>query len=86
MDRYNSNRGGGWNNQRGGCLEESKIVVFLGKHVSFTYLREQLSLIHLFLNSGSVEYTFETSFRLFRNYCYYHFSFPNINKRGEGLE
>ena len=31
---------GGWNN-RGGCLEELKIIIFLAKHVSFIYLYEQ---------------------------------------------
>ena len=40
MVLYNNNRGG-WNNRGGGCLEKSKIVVFLGKHVSFLYLCEQ---------------------------------------------
>ena len=40
-------------------------------------------LIHLLLSSVSVECTSCDSFlRLFRNYVYYHFIFPKINKRG----
>ena len=40
-------------------------------------------LIHLLLSSVSVECTSCDSFlRLFRNYVYYHFIFPEINKRG----
>ena len=31
---------GGWNNRGGGCLEKLKIVLFLGKHISFIYLWE----------------------------------------------
>ena len=42
-------------------------------------------LIHLLLKSVSVECTSCDSFlRLFRNYVYYHFIFPKINKRGVG--
>ena len=40
-------------------------------------------LIHLLLSSVSVECTSCDSFlRLFRNYVYYHFIFPKINKKG----
>ena len=40
-------------------------------------------LIHLLLNSGSVECTPGDLFlHLFRNYVYYHFKFPKINKGG----
>ena len=40
-------------------------------------------LIHLLLRSVSVQCTSCDSFlRLFRNYVYYHFIFPKINKRG----
>ena len=40
-------------------------------------------LIHLLLSSVSVECTSCDSFlRLFRNYVYYQFIFPKINKRG----
>ena len=43
-------------------------------------------LIHLLLSSVSVECTTCDSFlRLFRNYVYYHFIFPKINKRGVGI-
>ena len=43
-------------------------------------------LIHLLLSSVSVECTSCDSFlRLFRNYVYYHFIFPKINKRGVGI-
>ena len=43
-------------------------------------------LIHLLLSSVSVECTSCESFlRLFRNYVYYHFIFPKINKRGVGI-
>ena len=43
-------------------------------------------LIHLHLSSVSVECTSCDSFlRLFRNYVYYHFIFPKINKRGVGI-
>ena len=39
--------------------------------------------IHLLLSSVSVECTSCDSFlRLFRNYVYYNFIFPKINKRG----
>ena len=41
----------------GGCLEKLKIVVFLGKHVSFIYLCTVMLLIHLLLHFGSVECT-----------------------------
>ena len=42
-------------------------------------------LIHLLLSSVSVECISCDSFlRLFRNYVYYHFIFPKINKRGGG--
>ena len=42
-------------------------------------------LIHLLLSPVSVECTSCDSFlRLFRNYVYYHFIFPKINKRGGG--
>ena len=65
-----NNRGGGlemirYNNNRvvraigGGCLENLKIIIFLAKHVSFTYLYELL-LIHFHMNSGSIECTFVT--------------------------
>ena len=39
MARYNNNWG--LELSGGGCLEESKIVVFLAKHISFIYLCEQ---------------------------------------------
>ena len=40
-------------------------------------------LIHLLLSSGCVECTSSDFFlRLFRNYAYYNFIFPKINKRG----
>ena len=39
-------------------------------------------LIYLLLSSGSVECTSCNSLRLFRNYVYYHFIFPTINKMG----
>ena len=40
-------------------------------------------LIHLLLSSVPVESPPCDSFlRLFRNYVYYHFIFPKINKRG----
>ena len=40
-------------------------------------------LIQLLMNSGSVECTYCDFFlRLFRNFVYYHFIFPKINKRG----
>ena len=40
-------------------------------------------LIHLLLSSVSVECTSCDCFlRLFRNYVYYHFIFPKIDKRG----
>ena len=40
-------------------------------------------LIHLLLSSGSVKCTSGDFFlRLFRNYVYYHFIFPKINKGG----
>ena len=40
-------------------------------------------LIHLLLSSVSVECISCDSFlRLFRNYVYYHFIFPKINKKG----
>ena len=43
-------------------------------------------LIHLLLSSVSVEgvecTTCDSFLRLFRNYVYYHFIFPKINKRG----
>ena len=43
-------------------------------------------LIHLLLSSVSVECTFCDSFlRLFRNYVYYHFILPKIDKRGVGI-
>ena len=43
-------------------------------------------LIHLLLSSVSVESTSCDSFlRLFRNYVYYHFIFPKIDKRGVGI-
>ena len=43
-------------------------------------------LIHLLLSSVSVECPSCDSFlRLFRNYVYYHFIFPKINKRGVGI-
>ena len=43
-------------------------------------------LIHLLLSSVSVECTTCDSFLgLFRNYVYYHFIFPKINKRGVGI-
>ena len=43
-------------------------------------------LIHLLLSSVFVECTSCDSFlRLFRNYVYYHFTFPKINKRGVGI-
>ena len=43
-------------------------------------------LIHLLLSSVSVECTSCDSFlRLFRNYVYYHFIFPKINKGGVGI-
>ena len=43
-------------------------------------------LIHLLLSSGSVECTSGDFFLpLFRNYVYYHFIFPKINKRGAGI-
>ena len=40
-------------------------------------------LIHLLLSTGSVECTFWDFFlRLLRNYAYYYFIVPKINKRG----
>ena len=45
-----------------------------------------MQLTHLLLSSVSVECTSCESFlRLFRNYVYYHFIFPKINKRGDGI-
>ena len=42
MVRYNNNRRGIEEQLGGGgCLQKLKIVVFLGKHVSFTYFCEQ---------------------------------------------
>ena len=40
MVRYNNNQGVGIIGG-GGCLDKQKIVVFLGKHVSFIYSCEQ---------------------------------------------
>ena len=46
-------------------------------------MRTVMLLIHLLLSSVSVECTTCDSFLLlFRNYVYYHFIFPKINKRG----
>ena len=43
-------------------------------------------LLHLLLSSVSVECISCNSFlRLCRNYVYYHFIFPKINKRGVGI-
>ena len=43
-------------------------------------------LIHILLNSGFVEcISLDYFLRLFRNYVYYHFIFPKINKRGVGI-
>ena len=50
-------------------------------------MRTMMLLIHLLLSSVSVECTTCDSFlRLFRNYVYYHFIFPKINKRGAGIK
>ena len=41
-----------------------------------------LGEIHLLLNSGSVECTFETFSCVYSEIVYYHFIFPRINKGG----
>ena len=42
-------------------------------------------LIHLLMNSGSVECTsWDFFLRLFRSYVYCHFIFPKMNKSGRG--
>ena len=43
--RYNNNRGVGIIG--GGCLEKPKIVVFLGKYVSFIFLCEHTYLLYI---------------------------------------
>ena len=47
-----------------------------------------LLLIHVPLNSGSVECTSHQDFllRLFGNYVYHHFIFSKINKMGFGIQ
>ena len=47
------------------------------------FMWKGMLLIHLLLNFGTVEYPSWDSFlRLFKNHVYYHFIFPQINKRG----
>ena len=70
--------------QSGGCLEKLKVVVFLVKRVSFIYLCEQMLLIYAMINSSSLCTSADFFLHLFRNYVYYHFIFPKINRRGSG--
>ena len=62
----------------GVCLKNLKMVVFLAKHISFIYfMRTVMFLIHLHINSGSVECT--SSYLYSKNYICYHFICPKIN-------